>query len=235
MTNPHESRAQSPIADAKLVEMLEGLEGVTPGPWEVGRQGDYGNPDPKAWASFTPIHGKGWGAFASIVTKMDMEYDSKQGRKNAAHIARCDPDTIRPLILELQSLRSASGEVVAWRRPVFKGFESRVTEWKETADQWEADGFPVTPLYAHPVQGVGVKPLEWQLIGPVGSDLLAETVIGEYTINRDNLSAGGAYNLWVAGADDDTFADYATLAEAKDAAQADFNTRIRSALTSGKE
>ena len=77
---------------------------------------------------------------------------------------------------------------------------------------------------------VRVKALEWQAIGPVGSDVDAETPIGTYTMSFDAPSAGGAINLWMAGADVDTFTVHETRASAVAHAQADYETRIRSAL-----
>jgi hypothetical protein len=77
---------------------------------------------------------------------------------------------------------------------------------------------------------VGVKPLQWEATGP--RDLVADSVVGQYVINRDLYSAGGYFNLWLAGAGDDDFSDYATLPEAKAAAQSDFETRVKSCLTS---
>lgn len=82
----------SKISNAKIEEMLVGLEGVTPGPWHM-----YGEPEV----------GMPHEPFSGSVGKGDMKpiYGDSS---NLHHIARCDPDTIRSLISELQSLRSLS-------------------------------------------------------------------------------------------------------------------------------
>lgn len=80
------------LSDEKLSEMLAGLEGVTPGPWH---EGDH-------WVFVPPATGEPTHALENVLSQ-----DKPQA--NAAHIARCDPDTIRALILELQSLRSGNG------------------------------------------------------------------------------------------------------------------------------
>jgi hypothetical protein len=83
------------VSGERLAEMLAGLEGVTPGPWEA------------SGANIRHKHGP-------------LLYTSEN---NAPHLARCDPDTIRAILTELQALRlqsspasieAVSGEV-AWR------------------------------------------------------------------------------------------------------------------------
>ena len=87
------------LSDDEIRAIIDGLEGVTPGPWEVGLAGDY-PADTVMSYDFTPIHSETWGAFVSVVTSIDgggRVGTSEQGGKNALHIARCDPETIRAL------------------------------------------------------------------------------------------------------------------------------------------
>jgi len=78
---------------------------------------------------------------------------------------------------------------------------------------------------------VKVKALEWRPIGPEGSDVEADTSIGIYTMSFDAPTAGGAVSLWTPGDDADTFTVHENRKSAKAAAQADYERRIRSALT----
>ena len=79
------------LSDAKLNEMLEGLEGVTPGPWITSRRENR------------PIDGASYEIGAP-----DRGVAGMMHAKDAAHIARCDPDTIRYLVTQELSRRSAS-------------------------------------------------------------------------------------------------------------------------------
>lgn len=78
--------------------------------------------------------------------------------------------------------------------------------------------------------GVKVKPLIWRPIGPGASDVEAETPLGVYTMSFDAPTAGGAVNLWMAGADNDTFTVHERRKVAVAAAQADYEQRILSSL-----
>lgn len=91
------------------------------------------------------------------------------------------------------------------------------------AEAWNRRSKPVA-------SGVEVKPLEWVKIFEWGRDLKADTILGGYTISIDGPGAGGSSNLWMAGADTDTFEVFDTLREAKAAAEADYRNRILSAL-----
>lgn len=99
-----------PISNERLAEILAGLEGVTPGPWfQTGapwfRSGDgvlAGSPD---------------GNIAFLIADTDdfaggrEEYQGfplGDKERDAAHISRCDPDTIRSLIEEVQASRRQS-------------------------------------------------------------------------------------------------------------------------------
>lgn len=89
------------VSDERLREMLAGLEGVTPGPWVWGaRYIGVGN---VMLGKYTPIAQTPNGMIAP---------DGGQWDANAAHIARCDPDTMRQVLtLALAALtrRSSAG------------------------------------------------------------------------------------------------------------------------------
>lgn len=86
------------ISAERLAEMLAGLEKLPHAPWfcgpAEGKNGTAGLAQVDNGAEMWPVIGE-W--------------------PEAEHIARCDPDTIRSLITELQALRAstASGEPVA--------------------------------------------------------------------------------------------------------------------------
>lgn len=78
----------------EIIDQIErGLEGVTPGPWGWAE----GRPDVFAgWA------GKPWTILQVKSTTLGWHENStcasREAGKNAAHIARCDPDTMRAII-----------------------------------------------------------------------------------------------------------------------------------------
>lgn len=80
---------------------------------------------------------------------------------------------------------------------------------------------------------VAVKPLEWDSVIDGGRDRVAKTVIGEYVVSVDHPNAGGTHYLWVSGQpdSDEHHSEYRTMDAAKAAAQADYERRILSALT----
>lgn len=164
------------LSDAKLNEMLAGLKGVTPGPWH---EGDH-------WVFVPPASGIATQALENI-----LSHDKPQA--NAAHIARCDPDTIRYLVTQELSRRAANS---AGR--------------------------------------VEVKALEWERVTKPGSEDEhdeAETPFGGYIITADAFSYSPTTAYYVDGPN--WFkGQYASVVEAKAAAQADFNQRILSAIVS---
>jgi hypothetical protein len=100
------------VSDAELNEMLAGLEGVTPGPYDV-------------WAEPTPTKDAAIDELAYQVMQSEpfaeAVYLLNAGGKcpattgcgpsseaNAAHFARCDPDTIRYLVTQELSRRAAN-------------------------------------------------------------------------------------------------------------------------------
>jgi len=80
------------VSDERLAEMLAGLQGVTPGPWEVHAGKLEGHP-------------------YCFVTDGKSNLADEVAPQEAEHIARCDPDTIRAMVSELLALRrSGNGE-----------------------------------------------------------------------------------------------------------------------------
>lgn len=127
---------------------------------------------------------------------------------------------------------------VAWRRDWnFKGNRclSDFTDDPELAEIWR--GHPqtdvVTPLYATPPASAGpaaVKALEWRVTDY--GDIIADSVVGRYRLGK--VSANTNYRLdlpYPAGSLEKPAPDYYWPEhEAKAAAQADFERRIRSTL-----
>lgn len=134
-------------------------------------------------------------------------------------------------------------EAVAWMRMNYQGTQSTgVTDVKVFADQWAKEGDTIIPLYAHPAPiskgvTVKVKALEW------------EQGEGNYD-GQEVWSAGDPWLFWIVKNPDSpnyvwcetlnlegfvpaspVRGSYPTLAEAKAAAQADFDARILSCLS----
>lgn len=97
MTPTTNSAEVSGLTDERLAEMLAGLEGVTPGPWTEHEKGIHPNP----YVCGSPTETE------CGVDKFVVAYVvGLNSDKNKRHIARCDPDTMRALITELQSFHS---------------------------------------------------------------------------------------------------------------------------------
>lgn len=103
----------NPISEELLAEMLAGLEGVTPGPW-------YTTGAPWFSGNDGVLAGSPDGNIAYLIADCDDGMNPRNeyveghgpfplGDKNAdaAHIARCDPDTIRAILTELRDRRAA--------------------------------------------------------------------------------------------------------------------------------
>lgn len=82
------------LSDNELAALEAGLEGVTPGPWHLA--GPALRDDLSSWL----LHGTPEGMLAII---REENQGRHYGKANAAHISRCDPDTIRRLILRLRA------------------------------------------------------------------------------------------------------------------------------------
>lgn len=72
-------------------------------------------------------------------------------------------------------------------------------------------------------RGVRVKALEWRK-----SDIWKREQAGEYTVQNEHDRTG--FNVWSAWQDGCFMGDYTTLEAAKEAAQADYESRILAAL-----
>jgi len=83
---------ETKVSDEQLAKMLAGLDGVTPGPWTFDGS----------------IYNDMGAGIRAIPSDRDIAQLWKSGTVaiDAAHIARCDPDTLRSLIVELQARRS---------------------------------------------------------------------------------------------------------------------------------
>lgn len=91
-------QANTTVSDERLTAMLAGLEGVTPGPWEPVFNGERGAnviaPEPDL-------------ALATVWPYM-RTYGPLPANETAAHIARCDPDTMRSILTELSARRATA-------------------------------------------------------------------------------------------------------------------------------
>lgn len=97
-----------PISNEKLAEMLADLEGVTPGPWRAYRHPQHAG-QIQIGAGEIEGGGDGWDEWCVAATFEASE----PGDLDANHIARCDPDTIRSLIEEVQASRRQSPAGIA--------------------------------------------------------------------------------------------------------------------------
>lgn len=100
------------LTEAMIEELRAGLEGVTPGPWRllVPDRGYCSNYVLTDAPEFAPIAGKQ--PWRHLIADFD---DCSRGEANAAHIARCDPDSIRTLLNALASKDKALEEMRAER------------------------------------------------------------------------------------------------------------------------
>lgn len=80
------------VSDKRLAEMLAGLEDVTPGPWDYRRGNKY-------VAGFS-------GSVNARQVAVIPDGNLTNKSSDFHHIARCDPDTMRSILTELQHLRS---------------------------------------------------------------------------------------------------------------------------------
>lgn len=93
-------KAERTLTAEELQAIIDGCEGVTPGPWDVTAglvrsiDGDVAIP---IFESRDP-----WKKHRRISTVM------RQAWHNRHHVSRCDPDTIKAMATELQCLRSQS-------------------------------------------------------------------------------------------------------------------------------
>ena len=85
------------LDDKQIAAIRDGTDGVTPGPWALSKRSRYKQ----------SIDGGAWSEFCRVVVRMEGNPDDEPaGLSNAAHIARCDPDTIRALATEVLESRA---------------------------------------------------------------------------------------------------------------------------------
>ncbi len=85
------------LTDEQIAAIRDGTDGVTPGPWVLGSRS----------INHQTIDGEGWWDFCRVVVRVDgHSEDDHSGTANAAHIARCDPDTIRAIATEVLESRA---------------------------------------------------------------------------------------------------------------------------------
>lgn len=168
------------ITQAKLDEMLAGLEGVTPGPWEViEEEHEWSLPERAMMGHDMPAqsgehlelriftaweHPQAKSPWPVVNSSVGI---GKAGEPSiqmvwmepavAAHIARCDPDTMRQIITLAkqalsQPITTEVVEVRGWEGywPGAGSIDSvtSFTRFRETMERWVAEGAEITPLYA---------------------------------------------------------------------------------------
>lgn len=105
--------------DAEIADLREGLEGVTPGPWQWVYDED---PMMQCWRLAPGI---------MLVDGTDCTPGGdKIDRANAAHLIRCSPDFIAALLARLDARESALREA----REIVKPFAERCAEIDDVAN-----------------------------------------------------------------------------------------------------
>ena len=126
----------------RLAEWLADLDGVTPGPWHSYQTTIHGNKYGGHWVAVSDpaqlIQISGSGGARSFTQRVVDTQDHDDNEANAAHIARCDPDTIRALIALAQ-------EGLAGRERKFR-LNERVTKIKGSSWTGYVVGFYSTSL-----------------------------------------------------------------------------------------
>lgn len=115
------------VSDERLAEMVAGLEGVTPGPWDTVAGLVRSIDDDVAIPIF---EGRDpWKKHRRISTVQ------RQAWHNLDHIARCDPDTMRSILTELLSLRSHAIPNRLGRGPVMDTTNMRIAQQQRRAHE----------------------------------------------------------------------------------------------------
>lgn len=105
----------SALAKAKANELVDGLEGVTPGPWTWGMK----------FVSRPPDDGTITYEKLCMTPDAKVAEEGSQWEMNAAHIARCSPDNIR-LICEAIEAQAAELERVKAERDELQNLADRL-------------------------------------------------------------------------------------------------------------
>lgn len=161
MTQPVDSK----VSSERLAEMLDGLDGLPPGPWDDGvhHRASFGG---REYAHITsPID-----LVPIAAVPLGVEgYGFEDGAARARHIARCDPDTMRQIITlaqEALSLRSpVPEEAVAWQHRLWFDDAQKWSAWRDGKNPRTVDNdFEERPLFLHPSPVGAVRKLErWYL------------------------------------------------------------------------
>ncbi|MCC2098658.1 MAG: Lar family restriction alleviation protein, partial [Hyphomicrobiales bacterium] len=216
-----------------LVEELErGLEGVTPGPWiRSGVQYRATDLSGKLLAAgpdggllfFSPMGGDGDQQAAAI--------------RDLDHIARCHPANIRKLIAALRARQAPEGVVSGDAQPIAdrlrKYFDTPGNARRlalDAAMMIEYLNTPRAALSVMPGGEVKVKELSWE---QRGKDWYADTPVGHYAVGTyRNHFIAMVRTVDSAHMEDIRLEEqpFDTVDAAKAASQADYETRILSAL-----
>ncbi|MDE2105109.1 MAG: hypothetical protein KGL39_48165 [Patescibacteria group bacterium] len=141
------------MSDERLREILDGCEGVTPGPWKMQEIDTEG--DEVGEAFIVGARQQGLIGVALPFPREIAYCDFSRVAANGRHFARLDPHTVRSMVSELLDRRAANAgtaEPVAWLGywPGAGSIDSRtaVSRFKRDADRWRKSGAEVTELYA---------------------------------------------------------------------------------------
>lgn len=205
-----------------LVKLLEGLEGVPAGPWSAHMDDLTLHVER---SSFIPDN-----YTLALCATGDHAY------KLTPHLARCDPDTIRALVSEVQESRRRAamqdGVAVGWVdiRTIGKPWDDGLllVSNPEYVQNNGPENF--APLYTHPspVNGVmeGVKGLEWEYGQKTAR---ASVPFGEYQVDEYTEADGIGYVAIFN--DNEELGEFPIIDEAIAACQADFAKRVSSCLS----
>lgn len=121
----------NPASDDLVAEIEAGLEGVTPGPWEVGADDQHGQSVVRSQhiELFT-----GWHHSVGAI--------EQEMRANAAHIARCSPDNIAALLARIEAEKAGREKVeaeLAEARSEHQTYVGKLTTAEAARDRLAAD------------------------------------------------------------------------------------------------
>lgn len=113
------------LTDEQIAAIRDGTEGATPGPWVLSERSRHNQ----------SIDGGAWFEFCRVVVRMEGDPDdAPAGLANAAHIARCDPDTIHALATEVLESRAEIARLTKERDEAI----AALGEWARKAGAAEA-------------------------------------------------------------------------------------------------
>ena len=91
------------LSDERVLEIIAGCEGVTPGPWTAFYKHKYDE------------YHVGVGSGAMKLALFSDGCPTENPQLDSEHIARLDPQTVSSLATELLALRKRVGELEAWQ------------------------------------------------------------------------------------------------------------------------